>query len=220
MTSHHRRSSRKSCDVTFNSQLLTLNSQLRLDLELPRHEHLEGLLGSDPAPEDGGHGLCDGHFDLEMLGELGGRRRRLDALRDLPHRPQDPLEALALTEALAEELKGKDVRVNAVLPSVIDTPANREDMPDADVSAWVTTGEIAKVIAFLLSSDSSGVTGASEWIAIGTPVRSAVAHAFMRSARSGPSPTTSSSLRRPDRTRRSTAVIASRGCFSGDSRPT
>jgi NAD(P)-dependent dehydrogenase (short-subunit alcohol dehydrogenase family) len=65
-----------------------------------------------------------------------------------------------LTEALAEELKSKDVRVNAVLPSVIDTPANREDMPDADFSAWVTTGEIAKVIAFLLSSDSSGVTGA------------------------------------------------------------
>ncbi len=65
-----------------------------------------------------------------------------------------------LTEALAQELKDKGVRVNAVLPSVIDTPANREDMPDADFSAWVTTGELAKVIAFLLSPGSSGITGA------------------------------------------------------------
>ncbi len=65
-----------------------------------------------------------------------------------------------LTEALAEELKGNAIRVNAVLPSIIDTPANRRDMPDADFSSWVTGTELAHVIRFLLSSDASGVTGA------------------------------------------------------------
>lgn len=65
-----------------------------------------------------------------------------------------------LTEALAEEVKGDGVRVNAVLPSIIDTPANRKDMPDADFSTWVTGTELANVIAFLLSPDASGVTGA------------------------------------------------------------
>ena len=65
-----------------------------------------------------------------------------------------------LTEALAEELKDAGTRVNAVLPSIIDTPANRADMPDADFSSWVTTSELAQVIAFLLSSAASGITGA------------------------------------------------------------
>ena len=66
-----------------------------------------------------------------------------------------------LTEALAAELKAKGIRVNAVLPSVIDTPANRADMPDADFGKWVTTEELANVIAFLLSDRASGVTGAA-----------------------------------------------------------
>lgn len=65
-----------------------------------------------------------------------------------------------LTEALAEELKDRRIRVNAVLPSIIDTPANRNDMPDADFSAWVSGTELANVIAFLLSRKASGVTGA------------------------------------------------------------
>jgi 3-oxoacyl-[acyl-carrier protein] reductase len=64
-----------------------------------------------------------------------------------------------LTESLADELKGR-VRVNAILPSTIDTPANRKDMPDADFSKWVTPQEIAEVILFLLSDKASGVTGA------------------------------------------------------------
>jgi NAD(P)-dependent dehydrogenase (short-subunit alcohol dehydrogenase family) len=64
-----------------------------------------------------------------------------------------------LTEALAEELKGK-VAVNAVLPSIIDTPANRADMPDADPSVWVTPAQLASVILFLASSDASAITGA------------------------------------------------------------
>jgi NAD(P)-dependent dehydrogenase (short-subunit alcohol dehydrogenase family) len=63
-----------------------------------------------------------------------------------------------LTEALAEEYKGR-VTVNAVLPSIIDTPANRADMPDADFSSWVSPEELAAVILFLASSEASAVTG-------------------------------------------------------------
>lgn len=64
-----------------------------------------------------------------------------------------------LTEALAAELKGK-VTVNAVLPSTIDTPANRRDMPKADFAAWVSPQELAHVILFLASPEASAVTGA------------------------------------------------------------
>lgn len=64
-----------------------------------------------------------------------------------------------LTEALAAELKGK-VTVNAVLPTTIDTPANRRDMPNADFSTWVTAEELAEVILFLASDAASAVTGA------------------------------------------------------------
>ncbi|MDB5687942.1 MAG: 3-oxoacyl-[acyl-carrier-protein] reductase [Rhizorhabdus sp.] len=64
-----------------------------------------------------------------------------------------------LTETLAAELKGK-VTVNAVLPSTIDTPANRRDMPSADFAKWVTAQELAEVILFLGSDAASAVTGA------------------------------------------------------------
>lgn len=65
-----------------------------------------------------------------------------------------------LTEALAEELKEEGVRVNAILPSIIDTPANRADMPDADFGKWVSPAQLAGVVAFLLSSDAMPITGA------------------------------------------------------------
>jgi NAD(P)-dependent dehydrogenase (short-subunit alcohol dehydrogenase family) len=61
-----------------------------------------------------------------------------------------------LTESVAEENRG-DVRANAIMPSVIDTPANREMMPDADHDSWPTPAEIADVILFLCS-DGAGVT--------------------------------------------------------------
>lgn len=64
-----------------------------------------------------------------------------------------------LTEALAAEWKGK-ITVNAVLPSIIDTPANRASMPQADFGKWVTPRELAEVILFLVSDAASAVTGA------------------------------------------------------------
>ena len=64
------------------------------------------------------------------------------------------------TESLAEELKTKNVTVNAVLPSIIDTPANRKDMPNADFSKWVAPAELAAVILFLASEEARAVTGA------------------------------------------------------------
>ena len=67
---------------------------------------------------------------------------------------------LRLTESLAEEEKNAGVRINAVLPTIIDTPRNRADMPKADFSHWVKPEEIAKAILFLLSSDANAITGA------------------------------------------------------------
>jgi NAD(P)-dependent dehydrogenase (short-subunit alcohol dehydrogenase family) len=65
-----------------------------------------------------------------------------------------------LTEALADELKGRGITVNAVLPSILDTPKNRRDMPKADFTRWVAPVDAAEVIAFLVSDQSRAVTGA------------------------------------------------------------
>jgi NAD(P)-dependent dehydrogenase (short-subunit alcohol dehydrogenase family) len=65
-----------------------------------------------------------------------------------------------LTESLAEELKKDNITVNAVLPSIIDTPTNRADMPKADFSKWVTPRALAEVILFLASDAGAPITGA------------------------------------------------------------
>lgn len=65
-----------------------------------------------------------------------------------------------LTEAMAEELLERGITVNAILPSIIDTPANRAAMPDADTSRWVAPAALAQVVLFLLSDASAAVTGA------------------------------------------------------------
>ena len=68
---------------------------------------------------------------------------------------------LRLTESLSDELKASGINVNCILPSIIDTPRNREDMPKANFSNWVTPDEIAGVVMFLASDAARAIHGAS-----------------------------------------------------------
>jgi NAD(P)-dependent dehydrogenase (short-subunit alcohol dehydrogenase family) len=68
---------------------------------------------------------------------------------------------LRWTEALAEEVKAEGITANAVLPSTIDNPNNRKNMPKADPKDWVSPEELAALIVFLCSDGASGITGAS-----------------------------------------------------------
>jgi len=65
-----------------------------------------------------------------------------------------------LTESLAEELKDSAITVNAILPTIIDTPVNRQDMPDANFAEWVQPAAIADVILFLASPAARAINGA------------------------------------------------------------
>jgi NAD(P)-dependent dehydrogenase (short-subunit alcohol dehydrogenase family) len=67
---------------------------------------------------------------------------------------------IALTQALAQEVRPHGITVNAVLPSTMDTPANRKAMPDADRSGWVSVDSVAGVIAFLAGDAARDITGA------------------------------------------------------------
>ena len=69
--------------------------------------------------------------------------------------------ALALMDSLAADLAGTGVRANSILPSIIDTEANRRDMPKADFSKWPKPDDIANVILFLASDDSRVIHGAA-----------------------------------------------------------
>lgn len=68
---------------------------------------------------------------------------------------------VTLTETLALEVRDHDINVNCVLPSVIDTPANRQSMPHADASRWVTPHHLAAIIAWLTSPDATPINGAA-----------------------------------------------------------
>jgi NAD(P)-dependent dehydrogenase (short-subunit alcohol dehydrogenase family) len=74
---------------------------------------------------------------------------------------------MALIRVLALELAGSGVTINAILPTTIDTPANRMNMPKADQSVWVKPEAIAEALLFLASDAASGISGAM--IPLGTP---------------------------------------------------
>lgn len=67
---------------------------------------------------------------------------------------------MRITESMSSELKQQGINVNCVLPSVIDTPQNREAMPDEDFSTWVSPAQLADVICYLASAEASGLHGA------------------------------------------------------------
>lgn len=67
---------------------------------------------------------------------------------------------MRLTEALSDEVKAQGINVNAVLPSLIDTPANRSAMPDADHATWLSPDDLAQVVCFLGSDNARAVHGA------------------------------------------------------------
>jgi NAD(P)-dependent dehydrogenase (short-subunit alcohol dehydrogenase family) len=69
--------------------------------------------------------------------------------------------AVAMIDSLAADVKGSGVRVNSILPSIIDTEANRKAMPGADFAQWPKPEDIAKVILFLCSEDAKVVHGAA-----------------------------------------------------------
>jgi NAD(P)-dependent dehydrogenase (short-subunit alcohol dehydrogenase family) len=69
--------------------------------------------------------------------------------------------ALALMDSLAADLKGTGVRVNSVLPSIVDTESNRKAMPNADFAKWPKPEDIARVILFLASDDAKVIHGAA-----------------------------------------------------------
>jgi NAD(P)-dependent dehydrogenase (short-subunit alcohol dehydrogenase family) len=69
--------------------------------------------------------------------------------------------AVAMMDCLAADLKGTGVRVNSILPSIIDTPTNRKAMPDADFSKWPKPEDIARVIVFIASDAAKLIHGAS-----------------------------------------------------------
>jgi NAD(P)-dependent dehydrogenase (short-subunit alcohol dehydrogenase family) len=68
---------------------------------------------------------------------------------------------IRLTEAMAAELREKNINVNCVLPTIIDTPENRKAMPNADPRRWVSPADLANTIAFLASDDARAIHGAA-----------------------------------------------------------
>ncbi|MEP0393509.1 MAG: SDR family oxidoreductase [Erythrobacter sp.] len=66
---------------------------------------------------------------------------------------------IKLSEALNEELRARGVRVNVISPTIVDTPTNRNDMPDNDFNDWVAPSQIANLVAFLLSDKSAAING-------------------------------------------------------------
>jgi NAD(P)-dependent dehydrogenase (short-subunit alcohol dehydrogenase family) len=152
---------------------------------LARYGRIDGVAhtvgGFDTAPAaHSGPELWDRMYRLNVLTTLNMFRAVLPPMRAAGHgslvaigagaamKAPSGLSAYAaaksavhrLVESFADELKSAGVRVNAVLPGIIDTAQNRTAMPDAEHESWVRPKELADAIAFLLDKDASGITGA------------------------------------------------------------
>lgn len=108
------------------------------------------------------------HHALPRLAEAGGgayvgvsTRAALQPFSGAAGYITSKAAVLAFVQALDAEYREDGIRANAILPSVIDTPANRADMPNADHSKWVPPAEIARVVRFLVSDESAPVSGAA-----------------------------------------------------------
>ncbi len=102
------------------------------------------------------HLVSSGHGRIVNIGALGA----VKAATGMAAYAASKAGVAKLTESLAEELKDRGVTVNALLPSIIDTPRNRQDMPGSEFDRWVKPAALGDVIAFLLSDAAAVVTGA------------------------------------------------------------
>jgi len=100
--------------------------------------------------------LQSGHGRIVNVGAMGA----IKAATGMGAYAASKAGVAKLTEALADELKDRGITVNAILPSTLDTPKNRADMPQADFTRWVAPVEAAEVIAFLVSDAARAITGA------------------------------------------------------------
>lgn len=98
----------------------------------------------------------NGGGSIVHVGALAG----LKAAASLSAYAASKAAVLRMVEAVSEEVRGDGIRINAVLPSTIDTPENRKAMPDADFSAWVSPAAIADAMLMLAGKDARAVTGA------------------------------------------------------------
>jgi NAD(P)-dependent dehydrogenase (short-subunit alcohol dehydrogenase family) len=111
--------------------------------------------------------LCSKHAARPMIAQQWGRIINVSSRAGVTPGPKAAAYAaskaavISLTESQAEELKHDFITVNTVLPSIVDTPANRQSMADADFSRWPKGEEIAPVIVFLASEDAKLINGAA-----------------------------------------------------------
>ena len=101
--------------------------------------------------------LDQGHGKIVNIGAAAGLR----AAAHMGAYSASKSVVIRLTEALAAELKLHNINVNCILPTIIDTPRNRADMPNADFARWVTPAALAEVVGFLASAAADPIHGAA-----------------------------------------------------------
>jgi NAD(P)-dependent dehydrogenase (short-subunit alcohol dehydrogenase family) len=101
--------------------------------------------------------LAAGYGKIVNIGAMGG----VTGKGNMAAYSASKSVVIRLTESLSAELREHGINVNCVLPSIIDSPANRADMPDADPSRWVAPADLAEVILFLASDKARAIHGAS-----------------------------------------------------------